>query len=107
MIVLTFGYNRLKQSGNVDLILAREGQIINNFNSLDKIITHVIIWETFPADMQNLKVKSSTNKPSLSLIKTSRNSCSSVNFLAGLDFSKSIRSFEISIPGDANRCSVY
>ena len=108
IIVLPFGYNRLKQSGNVDLILAQEGQIINDFNSLDRRITHVtIIWETFPADTQNLRVKSSTNTPSLSLIKTSGSSCSSVNFLAGSDFSKGIRSSEISMPGDANRRSAY
>ena len=70
---------------------------------------HVItIWETFPADTQNLKAKSSTNKPSLSLINTSRNvTSSSVNFLARPDFSGGIRSSEISIPGDANRRSVY
>ena len=108
IIVLPFGYNRLKQSGNVDLILAQEGQIINDFNSLDRRITHVItIWETFPADTQNLKAKSSTNKLSLSLIKASRNSCSSVNFLTEPDFSEGIRSSEILIPGDANRRLVY
>ena len=42
---LTFGYRCLKQFGSVDLILAREHQIINN--SLGKNITHMkIIWET-------------------------------------------------------------
>ena len=44
---LTFGYSCLKQFGSVDFILAREHQIINNSNSLDKQITHKkIIWET-------------------------------------------------------------
>ena len=42
---LTFGYSCLKQFGSVDFILAREHQIINNSNSLDKQITHKkIIW---------------------------------------------------------------
>ena len=104
IIFLTLGYNRLKQSGNVDLIQAREDQLINIFNLLDRRITHVItIWETFSTYTQNLKANSSINKPSLSPVKTSRNSCSSVNFLAGPDFSKVVRLSEISIPEDANR----
>ena len=79
IIILTFGYSRLKQPSNIDLILAREYQIINDFNFLNRRITHVItILETFPADTQNLKAKSSTNKPSLSLIRKRKNSCSSV-----------------------------
>ena len=77
-----------------------------DFDFLDRRIT-CVIWETFPADTQNLKAKSSTNKPSLSLIRTCRNSCPSVNFLAGPDFSKGIKSSEILIRGDASRLSVY
>ena len=52
IIFLTLGYNRLKQSGNVDLIQAREDQLINIFNLLDRRITHVItIWETRQAEI--------------------------------------------------------
>ena len=62
------------------------------------------IWETLPADAKNLQAKSLTNKASLDLIRRNENSCSSVNFLARLDFSRDISSFQISMPGDANSC---